>query len=352
MKRFIVVCPADLSGRNRGAVAQAAAVAGDRAGELHLLYVRSEGAGRPPPANHDASVHPVLADALRCALAEAVAAAGPRVRVASGPRGQAAERAIASYARRVRADLIVVDGEAGSTRGWRGRRAARRLGRLASCPVLVTPIARASAVAPLRPSFSDVLCAVDLGKASMAAVRAASAFSRRYDARMTLFHAIPTGPPGMGFAGSEAGQVARETAERATAARGALLRLVPFHAFARSRVERIVASGVPHRGILHAAAQASADLVVLGIMPRTGLDEVLNGSTSRAILRRARCPVLLVPASDLHRSHDTGLGTWARSGSARTTAARRIQPAESLGSGGFGGRSSTTEPFQSGTPVK
>jgi nucleotide-binding universal stress UspA family protein len=61
----------------------------------------------------------------------------------------------------------------------------------------------------------------------------------------------------------------------------------------------MVVSGLPHRRILQAAADADADLIVMPKSMRGGLEEALLGSTTRVVLRRARCPVLLVPMPEV-----------------------------------------------------
>ena len=47
--------------------------------------------------------------------------------------------------------------------------------------------------------------------------------------------------------------------------------------------------------MLRAAREAKADLIVLGVAVDGSADEPRLGPTVRAVLSRARCPVLLVP---------------------------------------------------------
>jgi hypothetical protein len=56
-----------------------------------------------------------------------------------------------------------------------------------------------------------------------------------------------------------------------------------------------VVSGTAHEMILRAALEAQADLVVLGAVEGAASDSLFSRSTSRAVVRRARCRVLLVP---------------------------------------------------------
>jgi nucleotide-binding universal stress UspA family protein len=62
----------------------------------------------------------------------------------------------------------------------------------------------------------------------------------------------------------------------------------------RARVE--VRQGEPVEVIAERAAQMRADLIVMGTHRRTGLARLLVGSVAAGVLRRAPCPVVLVPA--------------------------------------------------------
>ena len=58
-----------------------------------------------------------------------------------------------------------------------------------------------------------------------------------------------------------------------------------------------VVTGAAGPAIVGAITSADADLVVMGVAPRTALDRLFSGSTLGAVLRRARTPVLVVPVS-------------------------------------------------------
>jgi nucleotide-binding universal stress UspA family protein len=61
------------------------------------------------------------------------------------------------------------------------------------------------------------------------------------------------------------------------------------------RVKTRAAVGKPADVILKAAGSAGADLIVLGTHGLTGADRLIMGSTTLAILQRAKVPVLAVP---------------------------------------------------------
>jgi len=52
--------------------------------------------------------------------------------------------------------------------------------------------------------------------------------------------------------------------------------------------------GDPATAVVEAANEENADLIVLGTHGRTGLTRLLMGSVAEAVVRRAKCPVLVV----------------------------------------------------------
>ena len=97
----------------------------------------------------------------------------------------------------------------------------------------------------------------------------------------------------MVLSGGDARRVIRNLQGRATQVAERLRRKIP--ADVRIRVEARVTTGEPHRGILDIASEVNADLIVMGVPPRSRFDEVLFGSTLRSVLRRAKVPVLVLP---------------------------------------------------------
>lgn len=54
--------------------------------------------------------------------------------------------------------------------------------------------------------------------------------------------------------------------------------------------------GSPKQEILAVASEWAADLIIMGTHGRTGFDHFISGSVSEAVVRRASCPVLVVPS--------------------------------------------------------
>jgi nucleotide-binding universal stress UspA family protein/quercetin dioxygenase-like cupin family protein len=75
------------------------------------------------------------------------------------------------------------------------------------------------------------------------------------------------------------------------------------------RVEHRVSEGDPTEEILRVAEMLHCDLIVMGSHGRTGLERFLTGSVAEGVLRRARCPVMVVKtparATPVHESQET-----------------------------------------------
>ena len=97
----------------------------------------------------------------------------------------------------------------------------------------------------------------------------------------------------MVFSGGEAVRVARNLQGQAAQVAERLRQKIPANV--RIRVDARVTTGDPHRGILGIASEVKADLIVMGVPPRSRFDEVLFGSTLRNVLRRTKIPVLVLP---------------------------------------------------------
>ena len=64
-------------------------------------------------------------------------------------------------------------------------------------------------------------------------------------------------------------------------------------------VKARLCSTYPSRGIVDAAEELGADLIVMGTRGLSGIKHVLLGRVAERVLRRAPCPVVTVKASDI-----------------------------------------------------
>ena len=62
--------------------------------------------------------------------------------------------------------------------------------------------------------------------------------------------------------------------------------------------------GTPKTEILATAEESNADLIILGTHGRTGFDHFISGSVAESVVRKSRCPVLIIPNKDPQDSND------------------------------------------------
>jgi nucleotide-binding universal stress UspA family protein len=189
--------------------------------------------------------------------------------------------ALLSYLDREPADLLVVatEGREGLARWMHGSVAETIARRSKTMTLFVPSHATRGFVLPADGSLSlsNVLVPIDRSPNPAAAIE----FARRVAAiagdedeesvTITLLHVGPEN--GMPHIPSASGQ--------------------------RPAFTRMVRDGDPVEQILAAADEVQADLIVMPTAGRAGVFDVLRGSTTERVLRRAPCPVLAVPAADL-----------------------------------------------------
>jgi nucleotide-binding universal stress UspA family protein len=147
-------------------------------------------------------------------------------------------------------------------------------------------------MAPTRPEIDRILCPVDFSEFSRPALEHTLRLGRWFGARVEVLHVIPFLPFGMAGGGvpdpPEAIRALREGAERALAdlVAPALGEGVP--------IETKLLEGDAWRVVLNEAAAWPADLLVMGTHGRSGFEQLLLGSVTEKVLRRATCPVLTV----------------------------------------------------------
>jgi nucleotide-binding universal stress UspA family protein len=185
-------------------------------------------------------------------------------------------------------DLIVLGthGRTGAQRFLLGS-VAEEIFRRSSCPVLtVGPAVRTSAHHGGR--FHRILFATDHTPASEAAAPYAISLAENNQARLVLLHVAPPIEPGKADRKSELSVA--EMIQR-------LYDTVPPHAQLSIPPEVAIEYGRPADKIIEAAAQRSADLIVLGVRTARGhLSSAthVERATAHEIVAYATCPVLTV----------------------------------------------------------
>ena len=207
-----------------------------------------------------------------------------------GYRGDATT-VIPSYMQLTKARLLIIDKHYGTARWRRNTTIVGTLSRAAPAPAVLPPQLRTGKGKPL--SFGHIISAVDFTVASAVAVQTVLSLIR-------LNRCPADARPCLGRRSASHGVLRRrspsshEAVARAEAQVAQRLRKkIPGNVSVR--VDARVTIGHPHRAILDVASEVSADLIVMGVPPRSRLDEVLFGSTLRKVLRRSTIPVLVLP---------------------------------------------------------
>jgi nucleotide-binding universal stress UspA family protein len=301
-----VLCPVDFSEFSRHAFSRAVAVARGYGADitvLHVLPVPSlvpalpYGPEGPGPFGFEA------VDRER-ALAEL-----PRFFATGHPidvpvhyetiEASSVHKEILVQASKTSADLVVVGthGRSGFDHLFLGSVAERTL-RTSRVPVLVVPPHTRDVVpAPTEP-FRSVLCAVDFSPDSARALEHAASLARHGAGRLTLLHVVEPIPVGYDPMVGPPFDIAGYEFRLEESGRAQLRKLAPDRLTAGCEVETVLARGKAYKEILRVAAECQADVIVLGVHGRNAFDRLVFGSTTEHIIRRARCPVLAVPASD------------------------------------------------------
>jgi len=155
--------------------------------------------------------------------------------------------------------------------------------------------------------FSRILVAVDADELVDAVIQEAGDLARALGSRIAFVHIVDPaaalrplasgnmggmGIPTMGGVGSAAltEQVLDEQREEGESFIDTLPALLP----AGIKAEVLLREGAPTEGILDAAREWDADLIIAGTHGRGGLQRLFVGSTAEAVLRAAPCPVLVI----------------------------------------------------------
>jgi len=146
-------------------------------------------------------------------------------------------------------------------------------------------------------SCERIVCCVDFSEFSGRALHCAAALARWYDARLIALHAVLNVPVVDVLPGGAAGiSPVRLASIDSSVVADAVRSFVAAHVPPTQVVETVVveAGNVADELLTHAAA-LDADMLVIGTHGRSGFERVLLGSAAEKILRKASCPVLVVP---------------------------------------------------------
>lgn len=298
-----ILVPLDGSAFAEEALPLGALLAAAHDADLHLVHVVR---GAPDmdfkTPQEDLDWRSAVRDAAMDAMGERASeleAAGLRAHVHVREGRPVAE--LLEQARESDVDLVVMTthGRGGFQRWWLGS-VADGLLRSGGPPVLLVRPWDETEDARTEARFKRILVPLDGTPEAETALPHAAALAERFGAALALVQAVPAplevgtpfGMPGLRVEGEghrtlvdEAGAYLRSVAERSGAGAGAEI--------------HVAEAATPAEGILEAAGDLGADLLVLATRGRSGLDRVVLGSVADKVTRGTALPVLAVhpPAS-------------------------------------------------------
>jgi nucleotide-binding universal stress UspA family protein len=142
--------------------------------------------------------------------------------------------------------------------------------------------------------FKHILVPVDGSATALQAVDTAIGLAKAHGSRVTAIFVVDPYPftgVGTDFAYGQAEYLSAATAEANTAIKAAKAR---FEAAGTAVESSVVESHSAWRGVVEAAESAGADLIVMGSHGRKGLEKLVLGSVTQAVLSHTKRSVLVV----------------------------------------------------------
>lgn len=139
-----------------------------------------------------------------------------------------------------------------------------------------------------------ILAAIDSSAVSDAVVNEAAALARATGARLCLFSVVQL-PVFPAEYAPLLENIADLTAAGEKAAAARLQKIQQRWQAEGLRVEVAQAAGAPVAKIIEQAAEIGADCIVMGSHGHNAVHDLLVGSTTHGVLRRAQCPLMIVP---------------------------------------------------------
>lgn len=142
--------------------------------------------------------------------------------------------------------------------------------------------------------MNTVLAAIDFSRVSRKVLATAIEIARAIGGRVVVLSAVP--PPAIATdLAPLVGEVIQLTDELEQASRRHLQRLQKQLAAHGSSVETICQPGPAVPLIIAQAKKLAARYIVLGSHGHTAFYDLVAGSTASAVMKRATCPVVIVP---------------------------------------------------------
>ena len=142
--------------------------------------------------------------------------------------------------------------------------------------------------------MKTLLVSVDFSPATRAVVETAAGLAQASQAKLILHHSVM--PPIVTAEFGVGVELMQETLD--VLQKGARRQLAHLEDELTARglnVQTVLSNGLAADNILEQAAKTKADAIVLGSHGHTALYDLIVGGTTHAVLRKAQCPVVVVP---------------------------------------------------------
>lgn len=142
--------------------------------------------------------------------------------------------------------------------------------------------------------IQKILFPTDFSGASIHAAAYALLMARTYKATLYVLHVVDTSEEASGFYLPHLSyeKLDRELLESAS---GMLDKFCSTRFKGYRNIEKRVLSGEPYKEILKVIKGADIDMVVMGTFGKARIDRFFFGSTTERVMRKASCPVFVVP---------------------------------------------------------
>lgn len=139
--------------------------------------------------------------------------------------------------------------------------------------------------------ITKILVPIDFSNYSKSALRYASNFSKKFEAKIFLVYVVE---PVIYPSDFSMGQVTFPVAdvEMNERAKDELSTLAKTEIGSDIEVETIIKTGKPFVEINETASELDIDLIIIATHGHTGVEHLLFGSTAEKVVRKAPCPVL------------------------------------------------------------
>jgi nucleotide-binding universal stress UspA family protein len=144
-----------------------------------------------------------------------------------------------------------------------------------------------------------ILLPTDFSGCANYALSYAAAIARAVDATVICVNVVEPIVPAVGYSGmAEAMPIAEMSEQMEESAERELPDVMSCEELRGLKVEEVIGHGDAAAEIVRVADEQGADLIVISSHGRTGLGRIIFGSTAEAVVRHARCPVLVVKPPD------------------------------------------------------